>query len=126
MWVEACVALVECGVEDTEREDRRCPGVERLVFLDRDDEDDETEGAPSRRVNDPCKTSPDPRTCTLSGRLRLTGGGSGVKVGLAWCIDCERKERVVEEFELCVEFGDSGVGGIPNEDVRLDAAVAGP
>ena len=100
VWVEACVALVECGVEDTEREDCRCPWVEKLVFLDSDDEEDETEGAPSRRVSDPCKTSPDPSTCTLSGRLRLTGGGSGGKVGLAWCIDCERKERVVEEFEL--------------------------
>ena len=58
--------------------------------------------------------------------MRLTGGGCGGKVGLVCCIDYERKERVVEEFELCVEFDDSGVGGIPNEDVRLDAAVAGP
>jgi len=77
-----CVALVECGVEDTEREDRRCEGVEKLVFLERADEEDEAGGTMSRRVNDPCRTSPDPRTCTLSGRLRLTGGGSGGKGGL--------------------------------------------
>jgi len=32
----------------------------------------------------------------------------------------------VEEFELCVEFGDSGVGGIPNDDERVDEAVVGP
>ena len=80
VWVEACVTLVECGVEDTERKNRRCPGVEKLVFLDGNDGGDEAEGAPSRRVNDPCKTSPDPSTCTLSGRLRLTGGESGGKV----------------------------------------------
>ena len=75
----ACDELLECGVDDTEREDRRCPGVERLVCRERVDEEDEEL---SKRVSEPCKTSPDPRTWTLSGRLRLSGGGSDGKGGL--------------------------------------------
>jgi hypothetical protein len=75
VWEE----LLECGVDDTEREDRRWPGVERLVCLERVDEDEDVESELSKRVSDP---SPDPRTWTLSGRLRLSGGGSDGKGGL--------------------------------------------
>jgi len=78
----ACDELLECGVDDTEREDRRCPEVERLVCRERVDEEDDVETELSKRVSEPCKTSPDPRTWTLSGRLRLSGGGSDGRGGL--------------------------------------------
>ena len=77
-----CDELLACGVDDTEREDRRCSGVERLVCLERADEDEDVESVLSKRVEDPCKTSLEPTTWTLSGRLRLSGGGSDGKGGL--------------------------------------------